>query len=130
MDLKDYIEKSLYSIISAVGTVQENVRDLGVIVYPSTIKDGYVDNHGKRKLMNIKFDVAVTVDETKNNEKGVSIKVVELLSGGIKTSDKSQNQSISRISFEIPVAMPIIDNLTEEARKENQANINRIASMT
>jgi len=129
MDLKDYIEKSLYSIISAVGTVQENVLDLGVIVYPSTIKDDYVDNHGKRKLMNIKFDVAVTVDETKNNEKGVSIKVVELLSGGIKTSDKSQNQSISRISFEIPVAMPIIDNLTEEARKENQARIDRIGSM-
>lgn len=129
MDLKEYIEKSLYSIIASVVNVQKSVNELGVIVYPSTIKDDYIDIHGKRKVMNIKFDVAVTVDEKSGIEKGFSIKVVELLSGGIKATENSQNQSVSRINFEIPVAMPVLDVLSEEAKQNQQKNLDKIASL-
>lgn len=128
MDLKEYIEKSLYSIIASVVNVQKGVSDLGVVVYPSTIKDDYIDIHGKRKVMNIKFDVAVTVDEKNGKEKGFSIKVVELISGGIKATENSQNQSVSRINFEIPVAMPVLDELTEDSIKKIDNTMRIISS--
>lgn len=129
MDLKDYIEKSLYSIIAAVGGVQENVNELGVLVFPSTVKEGFIDESGKQQLMNIKFDVAVTVGKNTTQDKGMSIKVIELISGGIKTTDTNQNQSISRINFEIPVAMPILDNLDDKAKEKQSKNLERIASL-
>lgn len=129
MDLKDYIENSLYSIIYAVNEVQEKVSESGVIVFPSTIKDGNLDDFGKQKLMNVKFDVAVTVGDSKENKKGVAIKVVEFISGEIKASTTTNNESISRISFEVPIAMPVLDNLTEEARKRKNENLRKIANM-
>ncbi|MDQ1859263.1 hypothetical protein [Chryseobacterium sp. WLY505] len=129
MDLKDYIENSLYSIIYAVNEVQEKVSESGVIVFPSTIKDGNLDDFGKQKLMNVKFDVAVTVGDSKENKKGVAIKVVEFISGEIKASTTTNNQSISRIAFEVPIAMPVLDKLTEEARKRKNDNLRNIANM-
>ena len=129
MDLKEYVENSLYSIIAAVGTVQENVSDLGVIVFPSTIKDGNLDHNGKQKLMTINFDVAVTIGESKENTKGVAIKVVELISGEAKTNTTANNQSISRIAFEVPIAMPVLDNLTEEAKRLKSENLKKISRM-
>lgn len=129
MDLKDYIENSLYSIISAVSEVQEKMSESGVIVFPSTVKEGNLDDEGKRKLMNVKFDVAVTVGESKENKKGVAIKVVEFISGEIKTTTNTSNQAISRIAFEVPIAMPVLDNLTEDARKRKNDNLKKLASM-
>lgn len=128
MDLKEYIENSLYSIISAVGTVQENVIDMNVIICPSTIKDDYLDGNGKQKLMNIKFDVAVTVGSSSESKNGIGIKVVEFISGEIKKTDTSNNQSISRIAFDVPIAMPVLDKLDIEARKKQQENMKMIST--
>ena len=121
MDFKEYIESSLYSIISAVGGVQEKVSDLGVVVFTSTVKDGNIDEYGKQKLMNIKFDVAVTVGESKESKKGVGIKVVEFISGEIKKTDINSNHSISRIAFDVPIAMPVLDKLAEDARIRSES---------
>lgn len=129
MELNNYIKTSLYSIITAISEVQESVYQSGIIIFPSTVKDNSIDKEGKQKLMNINFDIAVTVDSHSKNGKGMSINVVELLSGSMKSEDSKQNQSISRISFEVPIAMPILDSLTTEAQKERNQNLERIARM-
>ncbi|MGP1501873.1 MAG: hypothetical protein ACTTJM_08855 [Bergeyella cardium] len=130
MDLDNFIQATLYSVIHSVCKVQENTVNLGVVVNPSTIKDGYIDNGGKRKLLNISFDVAVTIEENTKSERGGTIKVLELFGGNIGKEKKEANQTISKISFEVPIALPIMDNLQKKARKEMADKLKQLSSFT
>lgn len=126
MELEEYIKQTLHSVINAVGDSQKIFSEKGIVIYPSTIKEGYISIEGHKKVMDIKFDIAVTVEKKQENEKGFSIQVVELITGGIKTLNSLQNQSISRISFEVPVLMPVVDELTENAERIKNENLRKI----
>ena len=53
----------------------------------------------------VNFDVAVTASETDGTKGGGGIKVAQILHGGIETSKSTENQSISRVRFSLPLVL-------------------------
>lgn len=114
MNLDAFINQVLVSIANGVSETQELLKETNTIVNPSIVKDGYINDRGNRKVTDISFDVAVTVKEEGDSEKGAKVNVAMLsLGGGINI--KTTNEVVSRISFSIPFALPISDELDKEA---------------
>ncbi|WP_172919999.1 hypothetical protein [Capnocytophaga canis] len=130
MDLSEFIRETLNSVVGGVVLSQEDLKDTNAKINPSTINvNGFIDSHGKRKVTNISFDVAVTVEAIDEKRKGLKIAVAEIVSAGRGSETKTANQVVSRISFEVPVLLPIKDTLTQEGIKQNQRNSERIAAI-
>ena len=86
-------------------------------------------NYGNKRVINISFDVAVTVDNIEGDEAGIKVSVANFFSGKVGGETKTANQKVSRVSFEIPVLLPINDDLTEQGIKEKQKNLEIIKSL-
>lgn len=117
MELNEFVNQVIISVIKGVNESQALLKNTNAIVNPSTIKDGYLSGTN-RKVIDVNFDVAVTTSEEGNNNKGVKISVFETFSGGVGKETKTANQTVSRVSFSVPVVLPTSDNLSEEAMKK------------
>ena len=130
MKLSEFVRKTLNSVVSGVVNSQDDMKDTNAIINPSTINaDGFIGYKGKRKVTNISFNVAVTVEDIDEGRKGFKIAVADIISLGTNNQEKTANQVISRIAFEIPLLLPINDRLTEEANAENNRDLYALASM-
>lgn len=130
MNLEEFIKESISNIVRGVECSQKELEGTNAIINPSTINEkGFIDNSGKRKVINIRFDVAVTVEDIDEGKKGFRIAVADIISLGANSQEKTANQVISRIAFEIPLLLPIKDKLTEKAKAENNRNLDALASM-
>ena len=116
MELKDFIKQTLIDIAGAIKEVNED-RTTNIIVNPKDMHGGPKDSSyaylpdddglakDNRPVQNIKFDVAVTTGGSMQGDLGAGINVAGLKIGGSgEVTDEHQN--ISRIQFEIPVALP------------------------
>lgn len=127
MNLDAFINQVLVSIANGVSETQELLKETNTIVNPSIVKDGYINDRGNRKVTDISFDVAVTVKEEGDSEKGAKVNVAMLsLGGGINT--KTTNEVVSRISFSIPIALPVSDKLDKEAMQKQVKAMRYIAN--
>ena len=102
--------KLLHKLQKVSGDAQQ--KDTGAIVSPQL---GF-DNASKKNLFghganfkepsNVRFDIAVTVSEQSDGQGGASINVLGLRLGeDISSQDK--NETVSRITFELPIIWPI-----------------------
>ncbi len=97
MELKEFIEQTINSVIEGVSAAQNN-------------HGGYVNNEESvgshpRQSRNINFDIAVTVEEQKQSGVGGKISVWKSsVSGAVDES--SNNQTVSKIKFDVPVMYP------------------------
>lgn len=116
MELKDFIKESLTSIINAIVESQQELTDNSgnTIICPSLSRGEYVDfsSAGKRKISEIKFDVAVVAEDKENSKGGISV-FSGIFGAGVSTSEVQGNVTSSRIQFTIPVALPAMDELTK-----------------
>jgi hypothetical protein len=112
MDLKEFIAETLVQIVDGVSDARERVKDKGVGVNPqmSTThehagKQGLLHVDGPTFAQVIQFDVALTVVEGKGTKGGIGI-----FAGGIALGSSGQSQtensSVSRIKFSIPLVLP------------------------
>src|SRR5690606_27686984 len=77
----------------------------------------------------VDFDVAVTVDENSDLSGGGKLKIAGLFSVGGEAGSSSKISSINRVSFKIPLALPVDpisreecqQRLTREMQKTNEA---------
>lgn len=130
MDLSEFIRETLNSVVGGVVLSQDDLEGTNAKINPSTINEnGFIDSRGKRKVTNISFDVAVTVEDIDEKRKGLKIAVAEIVSVGRGNETKTANQVVSRISFDVPVLLPVKDTLTEEGVKQNQQNLERVAAI-
>ncbi len=123
MDLKTFIADTLVQIIK--GT-KEAANKIG--------KDnefGCINPQGEKDIVNhaVSFDVALTVEESKDNTQdhssstGAEIKIAQIFSIGHKHSKHDTeemhglNQSICRVKFDIPIRLPV----TADTKKAEQA---------
>lgn len=121
------LDAFIVSIANGVSETQELLKETNTIVNPSIVKDGYINDRGNRKVTDISFDVAVTVKEEGDSEKGAKVNVAMLsLGGGINT--KTTNEVVSRISFSIPIALPVSDKLDKEAMQKQVKAMRYIAN--
>ena len=125
MQLDEFVKQVIISVVAGVNESQNLLKDTSAIVNPSTIKDDYIDGMS-RKVINVNFDVGVTITEERANSKGIKIAVFDVLSGKADRETKTANQTVSRVSFSVPVALPVFDNLLEEAQKKQTESLRTI----
>lgn len=112
MDLKEFTKETLTQIIEGVKAANTQMEASGAFVPSSNLssigekhqysnKDGY-DHH----VINIDFDVAVSVSESKENNKGGALRILDVASLGGENNKSYENTSFSRIKFSIPLALP------------------------
>lgn len=130
MKLSEFVRETLNSVVSGVVLSQEDLKT-NAIINPSTIdENGFISlSYGNKRIVNVSFDVAVTVDNVEGDEAGIKVSVANFFSGKVGGEAKTANQKVSRVSFEIPVLLPINDDLTEQGIKERQYNLKIIESL-
>lgn len=89
MELKDFISQTMVQITDGITSGNKYLQ--------STEKKGEID----QGYMRVNFDVAVSVSEESQNDKGGKITVVNLFQGGASKSDTAKTSSESRIQFSI-----------------------------
>jgi hypothetical protein len=110
MQLDDFVSQTLKQIIDGVSTAQNYARSKNANINPSSARyhsstEGlaYCSETGI-PLQNVEFDVAVTVAESQSNNNGSpSVGAISVTSS---TETTTQNSSVSRIKFKVPVLLP------------------------
>lgn len=112
MELKDFVKETLSQIIDGVMSAQEYVADKGAKInptFPSLYRnkggEALYDENTSTFSQHVKFDVGVTVSEGTKTKGGIGIFVGEIGIGAQGQSNAS-NQSMSRISFSVPILFP------------------------
>jgi hypothetical protein len=108
VDLKDFVSQTLTQIIEGVKAAQEAAKEHGAEVNPDTA--GGVGSHmtsmSGKNLRNVEFDVALTVAEGTGTKGGIGI-VAGAFALGSSGQSTSQNSSVSRVQFSVPLALPL-----------------------
>jgi len=94
MNIKEFVSDTLKQIIDGVVDAQEYAKNKEAVLVP------HLDYY-----RNISFDVAVTVDESKQKEGKAGITVWSI-GAGVGGKTESSSSTVSRIKFEIPIALP------------------------
>lgn len=111
MQLDDFVSETLKQIIKGVVEAQEFGNGKNAKVNPDSARfhspTAAVQTMCQETgvpLQHVAFDVAVTVSEEKNEEgKGKSVGSISVSPAG---TNSTQNSSVSRIKFEVPVLLP------------------------
>ena len=104
MDLDEFIKSTITQIVTGVHAASGAVAviDPTAFVNPRST----VTNHSDP--VEVKFDVAVTVAGKSEGSAGGKIKVWSVLEAGGKSQQAHEHETVSRISFLVPVALPSI----------------------
>ena len=131
MDLSEFVRETLNNVVAGVVLSQEDLKKTNAIINPSTIdENGFISlSYGNKRIVNVSFDVAVTVDDIEGDKAGIKVSVANFFSGSVGGETKTAKQKVSRVSFEIPILLPINDDLTEKGIKEKQYNLEIIKSL-
>lgn len=112
MKLQDFVCESLSQIIKGIHDAHKLELPLNAEVSPYRhIKNVKTDNTRMKPMYSwqyatpIKFDVAVTTEQTKGTKGGIGVVVGAIALGSQGKTDKLDS-SVSRIQFEVPVILP------------------------
>lgn len=140
MDLKDFIKETVSSIAVATDELQDELLPRGVIVNPPVgqregeIKAIDVESTFTtlRPLVEVSFDVAVTVGSETSGEGKAGLKIASFEVGG-KGGHSKASEQVSRVQFKIPLALSPSDlekkNL-DLAERERAASDRAMADYT
>ncbi|MCU7850059.1 MAG: hypothetical protein KZQ89_19125 [Candidatus Thiodiazotropha sp. (ex Lucinoma kastoroae)] len=114
MDLKDFVKETLVQISSGVKDAQDDVRALGGYANPAArVQVRESDSShlaqigGGQNVFMIDFDVAISVIEESEAGAEAKLKVASFLSLGGGGTVGSSSSSTNRISFKVPLALPV-----------------------
>ena len=100
MDLKTFIEETISEILDGVKATQEKYKtEQSGMVVPMYASYPDAKGHGKGQLVD--FDVAVTTSDGKEGSAGLKV-----LGVGAKGTMSESSNTVSRIKFKIPIALP------------------------
>ena len=124
MDLKDFVKETLVQISSGVQESIEAVRESGGFTNPAAagnVKSDSGSHFGSmgegQNVFLVDFDVAVTVDENSGLSGGGKLKVAGIFSVGGEAGSSSKSSSTNRVSFKIPLALPVDPISREECQQ-------------
>ena len=112
MELKDFIAQTTSQIMEGVKEAQKLAEESGGAVNPKgqlyLVPDAapFMDKSTTRIGDFINFDVAIEVTETTGESGGAKISVSAIGGFGGDLNRKSQNKSISRVNFRLPIIYP------------------------
>jgi hypothetical protein len=115
MDLREFVKEALLQVVSGVTEAQEAVHAKGGYVNPSALS--HVGDHSQTTLFAtlssgqnvflIDFDVAVTASESVDAGGSAKLSVVSLFSAQVGGKSATSTESVSRIRFKVPLALPL-----------------------
>lgn len=98
MELKEFIEKSIIEITSAIHNSSKSMINTG-------IGNGIPDD----KEIMVSFDIAVTVGDRSENEGNTKISVLNTFGiGGSLKSEKDKHE-VNRLSFNVPIKIKTLN---------------------
>ena len=128
MELKEFIRETLAQIAAGVEAAQTEVRDAGGFVNPAhrTGKQEQDKSHfgsltSGQNIFLVDFDVTVTVIEATETEGKAKLNVAGLLNLGTGGQSNASSTATNRISFKVPLAMPVDAVSLEELQRQDQA---------
>jgi hypothetical protein len=116
MDIEAFISHSMQQIFAGINAAQSATKDKygGAKINPRGVtaveRDasgniGPHEMHTKLQIYRVEFDIAVSVSESSKTSGAVGIHVA-VFAAGTKGETSTENSSISRIKFSIPVVWP------------------------
>lgn len=103
MTLQEFVRDSLLQIKNGVDEAKQKNKDIGMEVEALGKQEASCMTADRRVGFLVDFDVAVTVSEKAGNEVGAGILVASLFNAGGKKTADSEQSSVSRIRFCVPV---------------------------
>lgn len=125
MNLKDFIKTALMDLITGIDEAKNELGKEGSLICPP-IGPAYrkefdlqMDAMG-RHYQKVEFDVAVTAEKNSSCEGNIEgkaglIKVLNL-SADIKGNLNTNNSTVSRVKFHVPIALQCINLKNEEEK--------------
>ena len=127
MELKEFIQETLAQIAAGVEAAQTEVRDAGGFVNPAhrTGKQDQSNSHfgslmSGQNIFLVDFDVTVTVMEATETEGKAKLSVAGLLNLGTGGQSNASSSATNRISFKVPLAMPVDAVSMENLQKQDE----------
>ena len=128
MELKDFVRETLAQIAAGVEAAQTEVRDAGGFVNPAhrTGKEERDKSHfgaltSGQNIFLVDFDVTVSVVEATETEGKAKLNVAGLISLGTGGQSSASSTATNRISFKVPLAMPVDAVSADELKNEDAA---------
>ena len=132
MELKEFICETSSQIAAGVQASQTEVRDAGGFVNPAFREGKQVQDNthfgvltSGQNIFLVDFDVTVSVIEATETEGKAKLNVAGFMSLGTGGQSNASNTSINRISFKVPIAMPVDTISAEELKKQDEAQTER-----
>ena len=127
MELKEFIRETLAQIAAGVEGAQTEVRDAGGFVNPAhragkqeQDKSHFGSLTTGQNIFLVDFDVTVTVIEATETEGKAKLSVAGFLNLGTGGQSNASSTATNRISFKVPLAMPVDAVSLEELQKQDQ----------
>jgi hypothetical protein len=112
VQLEEFVSTAITQIVRAIAKTGPEVRSLGGDLNPRPYGEGkelaqagIARAVGGGSMSYIEFDVAVTATKGSGKESGVGV-VFAAIGAGMKEKNTSDSQTVSRISFRLPVRFP------------------------
>ena len=110
MDLKEFTKQTLVQIVEGAAEADSRLSELGSFVpitnFGNTTATFARDNdRTPRLVINVDFDVAITAIESEGANGGASLKVASFFNLGGGSESKTENQTISRIKYTLPLVL-------------------------
>lgn len=128
MELKEFICETLSQIAAGVEAAQTEVRDAGGFVNPAhrvgkqeQDKAYFGVLTSGQNIFLVDFDVTVSVVEATETEGKARLNVGGFVNLGTGGQSSTSSTETNRISFKVPLAMPVDAVSAEELKKQDEA---------
>lgn len=109
MELKEFIKETLTQIVEGVKDAQEACGKVGAVVNPQI--DDVKDTLRQEK---VSFEVLLSGVENNENKKGIGVWLPNV-GVGVNKTEKQENSTHTKVSFEVYVQFPIIEKVNKES---------------
>ncbi len=106
MDLKEFTKQTLVQIVEGVKEANEELKTSNAYITYEKMNNSSSPSLFAKGLnvIAVDFDVAITATETEGVNGGAGLKVAMLNLGG-NSESKTENQTISRIKYTLPLVL-------------------------
>ena len=111
MDLKEFTKQTLVQIVEGAAEANKALGKYNAFIPDTNMYNknecyyGVDDDKVQRKVINVDFDVAITATESEGANGGANLKVASFLNLGGGAESKTENQTISRIKYTLPLVL-------------------------
>lgn len=117
MELKEFVVSAISSISDAIVEADATIKQSGGMVNPGTLQaTGQGSNEFVRPRTSLNFDIAVSASTKGEATAGAKAKIW-VVEASIDGGKESVNQTVSRLTFSLDVALPSDDSQEQRIGK-------------